>query len=59
VSPDLTANQRTSTMSLALGDKKAAFVGMIVTTALLFVMAFTIVKLTNSHFEKEKAAEKK
>ena len=46
-------------MSLALGDKKAAFVGMIVTTALLFVMAFTIVKLTNSHFEKEKAAEKK
>jgi hypothetical protein len=45
-------------MSLHLEDKKAAFVGMIVTTALLFVMAFTIVKLTNSHFQKEKAAEK-
>jgi hypothetical protein len=45
-------------MSLHLEDKKAAFVGMIVTTALLFVMAFTIVKLTNAHFEKEKAGEK-
>ena len=45
-------------MSLHLGDKKAAFVGMIVTAALLFVMAFTIVKLTNAHFEKEKAGEK-
>ncbi len=40
-------------MSLHLEDKKAAFVGMIVTTALLFVMAFTIVKLTNAHFEEK------
>ena len=31
-------------------DKGAAFVGMIVTTALLFIMAFTIVKLTNAKF---------
>ena len=45
-------------MSLHVGDKKAAFIGMIVTALLLFVMAFTIVKLTNSHFEKEKAGEK-
>ena len=37
-------------MSLHPGDKKAAFIGMIATTALLFLMAFTIVKLTNAKF---------
>jgi hypothetical protein len=37
-------------MPLHSGDKKAAFIGMIVTTALLFIMAFTIVKLTNAKF---------
>ena len=45
-------------MSLHLEDKKAAFVGMIVTAALIFGMCFTIVKLTNAKFEKEKSAEK-
>ena len=39
-------------MSLYAGDKRAAFVGMIVTTALLFIMVFTIVKLTNAKFDK-------
>ena len=37
-------------MSLHPGDKKAAFIGMIVTTVLLFVMAFAIVKMTNAKF---------
>ena len=45
-------------MSLYPEDKKAAFIGLIVTAALLFAMSFTIVKLTNAHFEKEKAGEK-
>ena len=31
-------------------DKGAAFVGMLVTTALLVIMAFTIVQLTNAKF---------
>ena len=31
-------------------DKGAAFAGMIVTATLLFLMAFTIVKLTNAKF---------
>lgn len=46
-------------MSLHLGDKKAAFIGMVVTALLLFTMAFTIVKLTNAKFEREKAEAKK
>ena len=50
-------------MALHVGDKKAAFIGMIVTAALLFVMAFTIVKLTNAkfagHAEGGKAGETK
>ena len=47
-------------MSLYAGDKRAAFVGMIVTAGLLFIMAFTIVKLTNAKFARhEKAAETK
>jgi hypothetical protein len=37
-------------MSLHHGDKRAAFIGMLVTSALLFLMAFTIVKLTNAKF---------
>jgi hypothetical protein len=41
-------------------DKRAAFTGLIVTAALLFLMAFTIVKLTNSAYaNKESAAETK
>jgi len=32
-------------------DKRTAFVGMIVTSVILFVFAFTIVKLTNAKFE--------
>jgi hypothetical protein len=45
-------------MSLHPADKKAAFVGMLVTALLLFTMSFTIVKLTNRKFEKEKAEAK-
>ena len=45
-------------MSLYAGDKRAAFVGMIVTAALLFIMAFTIVKLTNAKFAGHKAEGK-
>ena len=32
------------------GDKRSAYVGMIVTALLLFVFAFSIVKLTNAKF---------
>jgi hypothetical protein len=42
-------------MSLHSGDKRAAFIGMIVTAGLLFIMAFTIVKLTNAKFAGHKA----
>lgn len=35
---------------LQAGDKRSAFVGMIVTTILLFVFAFGIVQWTNSLF---------
>ena len=45
-------------MSLYHGDKKAAFIGMIVTALLLFTMSFTIVKLTNAKFAREKAEAK-
>jgi hypothetical protein len=45
-------------MALHEGDKKAAFIGMIVTAALLFAMAFTIVKLTNAKFAREKGEAK-
>jgi hypothetical protein len=45
-------------MSLYPGDKKAAFIGMIVTALLLFTMSFTIVKLTNAKFARHKAEEK-
>ena len=45
-------------MSLHPGDKKAAFIGMIVTTALLFIMAFAIVELTNAKFAGHKAEGK-
>ena len=31
-------------------DKRAAFTGMIVTAAALFIIAFSIVKLTNAKF---------
>jgi hypothetical protein len=41
-------------MALYPEDKKAAFIGMIVTAALLFAMAFTIVELTNAKYSKEK-----
>lgn len=42
-------------MSLIPGDKRAAFIGMVTTSLLLFLMAFTIVKLTNRKFERHKA----
>ena len=45
-------------MSLYPEDKRAAFIGMIVTAALLFGMAFTIVKLTNAKFAGHKAEQK-
>ena len=45
-------------MSSHLEDKKAAFIGMIVTAALLFMMSFTIVKLTNAKYSKHKAEAK-
>jgi len=45
-------------MALHHGDKKAAFIGMIVTALLLFAMSFTIVKLTNAKFAREKAEAK-
>jgi hypothetical protein len=38
------------------GDKKAAFIGLIVTAILLFAVAFTIVQLTNASYAGEKAA---
>ena len=45
-------------MSLYDGDKRAAFVGLVVTAALLFIMSFTIVKLTNAKFAREKGEAK-
>jgi hypothetical protein len=35
---------------LESGDKRSAFVGMIVTSVILFLFAFGIVKWTNSKF---------
>ena len=35
-------------------DKKAAMTGLVVTTVLLFIMAFTIVKLTNAKYAGDK-----
>jgi hypothetical protein len=48
-------------MALFPEDKRAAYVGLVVTAALLFGMAFTIVKLTNAKYagHSEAAAEKK
>ena len=37
-------------------DKRAAFTGLIVTATLLFLMAFTIVKLTNNAYSHEGSA---
>ena len=45
-------------MSLYDGDKKAAFIGLVVTAALLFTMSFTIVKLVNAKFAHEKGEAK-
>jgi hypothetical protein len=45
-------------MALHHGDKKAAFIGMIVTALLLVAMSFTIVKLTNAKFAREKGEAK-
>jgi hypothetical protein len=45
-------------MSLYPEDKKAAYLGMIVTAVLLFAMSFTIVKLTNAKFAHEKGEAK-
>ncbi len=50
-------------MALFKEDKSAAMIGMVVTAALLVIMSFTIVKLTNAKYAGEKheagAAEKK
>ena len=35
------------------GDKRAAIIGMIVTAVALFVLAFTIVQLTNAKYAGE------
>jgi hypothetical protein len=43
-------------MALFKEDKPAAFIGLIVTAALLFVMGFTIVKLTNHKYAGEHGA---
>lgn len=40
---------------LQSGDKKAAFLGMIVTAVALFIVAFTIVQLTNAKYAGEGA----
>ena len=42
-------------MSLHAGDKRAAFVGMIVTAVVLFIMSYAIVQLTNAKFAGHKA----
>ena len=39
-------------------DKRAAFIGLVVTAILLFAMAFTIVKLTNAKFDRHQAEAK-
>jgi len=41
-------------MALFKEDKSAAFIGLIVTAALLFIMAFTIVTLTNKKYAGER-----
>jgi hypothetical protein len=56
--PDLPPDYEDLDMALHIGDKRAAFIGMIVTAAALFVMAFTIVKLTNAKFAGHKAEAK-
>jgi hypothetical protein len=38
------------------GDKSAAFTGLILGAIAIFVIMFAIVRLTNSHYENEKAA---
>ena len=45
-------------MSLYQGDKRAAFIGLVVTAGLLFLMSFTIVRLTNAKVAHEKAEAK-
>ena len=42
-------------MALHREDKSAAFVGLIATAALLFIMGLVIVKLTNAKFSGEHA----
>jgi hypothetical protein len=45
-------------MSLYPEDKKAAYIGLIVTAILLVTMSFTIVKLVNAKFAREKGEAK-
>ena len=45
-------------MALHSGDKRAAFIGMIVTAGLLFVMSYAIVLWTNAKFAGHKAEAK-
>ena len=42
---------------LQSGDKRSAYIGMIVTSIVLFIFAFTIVKLTNAKYAGESHAE--
>lgn len=42
---------------LQSGDKRSAFIGMVVTSIVLFIFAFTIVKLTNAKYAGESHAE--
>jgi hypothetical protein len=42
-------------MALHKEDKSAAFIGLVATAALLFLMSLVIVKLTNAHFAGEHA----
>ena len=43
-------------MALHSGDKRAAFIGLIVTASLLFVMSYGIVLWTNAKFAGHAAA---
>jgi len=42
---------------LQSGDKRSAFIGMVVTSVILFLFAFGIVKMTNAKYAGETHAE--
>ena len=45
-------------MALHPGDKRAAFIGMLVTSALLFALSYGLVQYTNAKFAGHKAEAK-